>query len=174
MKIDLRDMQDGENVFTFEETPEDLHIHNDDISFIGPIQSHLVVYKMGESLSAKGETTCLVRPECARCLEPIDLTIRVSYLFVFQKGSPDRPEEEDDETLIWLSETPGEVDLGEEVKDYILLEMPMTPTCLVTPSGPCERYDQDPNELLGHKQEKDIDPRWEALRTLKNDPETNN
>ena len=174
MKINLHDLQDGENIFIFEESPEDLHIHDNNIHFVGPIHSRIVVYKFGDSLSAKGETTCLVRPECARCLESIDLPIHTSYTFVFQKGQPDRPEEEDDETLIWLTEEPGGVDLGEEVKDYILLEMPMTPTCLALPSGPCKKYHQDLSHLLGHKQEKKPDPRWEALQALKNNLETNN
>jgi len=167
MKIDLRDLQEGENEFAFEETPEDLHINDEDINLVGPIKTHLTVLKFGDALMARGETECMVRPACARCLELIDLPLRASYTFVFQKGRPQRPEDEDDETLIWLSEEPGEIDLGDQVKDYILLELPMIPTCAASPSGPCERYDKDPNELLGREQKQEMDPRWEALRALK-------
>ena len=129
------------------------------------------MYKYSESLSAKGQTTGFVRPECARCLESIDFPIDVTYTFIFQKGRPDHIEQDDDDTLIWLDGEPGEVDLGDEVKDYILLELPMIPTCAASPAGPCERYEQDPSDLLEHKQEKGLDPRWEALRALKEDTE---
>ena len=138
MKIDLRDIQEGETEFAFEETPADLHIAEEDTPFAGAINTRLVVYKFGTSLSAKGQTTCLVRPECARCLDPIEFPISVSYTFVFQKGRPDQMDDDDDETLIWLNEEPGEIDLGDDVKDYILLELPMIPTCAASPSGPCE------------------------------------
>ena len=90
MKIDLRDLQEGETEFAFEETPADLHITEEDTQFAGAINTRLVVYKFGDSLSAKGQTNCLVRPECARCLEPIEFPIAVSYTFVFQKGRPDQ------------------------------------------------------------------------------------
>jgi uncharacterized metal-binding protein YceD (DUF177 family) len=167
MKIDLRDIREGETEFAFEETPADLHITEEDTQFAGAINTRLVVYKFGDSLSAKGQTTCLVRPECARCLEPIEFPMAVSYTFVFQKGRPDQMNDDDDETLIWLNEEPGEIDLGNHVKDYILLELPMIPTCAALPSGPCERYEQDPHELLEYTREKSTDPRWDALRALK-------
>ncbi len=167
MKIDLRDIREGETELAFEERPADLHLTGEDAHVEGAINTRLVVYKFGASLSAKGQTTCLARPECARCLEPIAFPIDVSYAFVFQKGRPDMMGEDDDETLIWLDEEPGEIDLGNEIKDYILLELPMIPTCAASPSGPCERYDRDLHELLEHQRETEIDPRWEALRALK-------
>ena len=58
MKIDLRDIQEGETEFAFEETPADLHITEEDTQFAGAINTRLVVYKYGDSLSAKGQTTC--------------------------------------------------------------------------------------------------------------------
>lgn len=167
MKIDLRDLREGETEFTFEDTPGDLHLTGEDVQIDGTIKTKLIVYKFGDALSAKGQTTCLIRPECARCLEFLELPIEVSYAFVFQKDRPDQMGEEEDDTLIWLDGEPGEIDLGNEVKDYILLELPMIPTCAATPSGPCERYEQDPNKLLENEQEKGLDPRWEALRALK-------
>lgn len=167
MKIDLRELQDGENIFEFDETLEDLHIQNDDLPIEGSIKTKLTIYKIGESMTAKGETTCTVKPECARCLDPITFPISVSYTFVFQKGSAQYQDEEDDETLIWLNDEPDEIDLGSEVKDYILLELPMIPTCATSPNGPCDKYDQDPSDILGAAKEERIDPRWDALRALK-------
>ncbi len=172
MKIDLRDIQEGETEFAFEETPADLHMADEDVRFAGAINTRLVLSRFGESLSAKGQTTCRVRSDCARCLESIEFPIDVSYTFVFQKGRPDAMSDDDDDTLIWLNEEPGEIDLGNDVKDYILLELPMIPTCAASPSGPCERYEQDPHELLEHKREAGRDPRWDALRVLKEEATT--
>ena len=167
MKIDFRDLQDGENIFEFEETPEELHIQDGDLPIEGTIQSRLSIYKIGESITAKGETNCLVKPECARCLDPIGLPIQVTYTFVFQKGQPQYQDEADDETLIYINDEPDEIDLGNEVKDYILLELPMIPTCAASPNGPCDKYEKDPTEILEAPKEERLDPRWDALRALK-------
>lgn len=172
MKIDFRELQDGENLFVFDETPEELHLQTDDVAIEGTIQSKLSIYKIGESITAKGETTCQVKPECARCLEIITLPLQVSYTFVFQKGQAEYQDQEDDETLIYINEEPDEIDLGNEVKDYILLELPMIPTCAALPDGPCEKYDQDPSEILEVEKEERLDPRWDALRALKDQEET--
>lgn len=173
MKIDLRELKDGENVFEFDETPEDLHIQDGILPIDGTIHSRLMIYKIDESITAKGESTCNVLPECARCLEPIPFVLEVAYTFVFRKGQPQYQEEEDDETLIFLNEGPDEIDLGNEVKDYILLELPMIPTCAASPNGPCDKYDQPPIQILGAKQEERLDPRWDALRALNNPKEQN-
>jgi len=173
MKIDLRDLQDGENILEFDESPEDLHIQQDeDIHIDGTIQTRLTIYKIGDSITAKGETACTITPECAKCLDTITFPIQVSYTFVFQKGQPEYQDEEDDETLIWLNDEPDEIDLGNEVKDYILLELPMIPTCAALPTGPCQKYDQDPIDVLGAQKEERIDPRWDALRALKDQQDT--
>lgn len=171
MKIDFRELLDGENIFEFDETPEDLHIQDGDLPIEGTIQSRLSIYKIGESITAKGETTCQVKPECARCLDPIVLSIQVTYTFVFQKGTPQYQDEKDDETLIYINEEPAEIDLGSEVKDYILLDLPMIPTCATLPNGPCDKYEKDPIDILEAPKEERLDPRWDALRTLKNQQE---
>jgi len=168
MKIDLRELQDGENIFEFDETPEELHIQDKDLVFEGPIQSRITIYKIGDSITAKGTSICNIKPECARCLEPIAFPIEVSYTFVFQKGRPQYQDEDDDETLIYINEGPDEIDLGHDVKDYILLELPMIPTCAATPGGPCEKYHQDPVDILDADKQERLDPRWDALRSLKN------
>lgn len=173
MKIDFRELKDGENIFEFDETPEELHLQADDLPIEGTIQTRLSIYKIGESITAKGETTCQAKPECARCLDAITLPIQVAYTFVFQKGQPQYQDEEDDETLIYINEEPDEIDLGNEIKDYILLDLPMIPTCAALPSGPCEKYEKDPTEILEAPKEERLDPRWDALRALQNPQEEN-
>ncbi len=52
MKIDLRELQEGETEFTFEETPEDLHLTAEDAQIDGLIKTKLIVYRFGDALSA--------------------------------------------------------------------------------------------------------------------------
>ncbi|MDA0711509.1 MAG: DUF177 domain-containing protein [bacterium] len=173
MIINLRELKDGENILLCEESPEELGISDSGHPFEGPIHSRLVIYKIGESITAKGKSTCQIKPECARCLDPVLIPIQVDYTFVLQKGATKYLGQEDDETLICLKADEDEVDLGNEIKDYILLEIPMIPTCEVSAGGPCEKFHLPPIEILGAKQDPKPDPRWDALRALKEPPHSN-
>ena len=51
MHIDIRDLQEGENEFTFEESPEALHIHDETLHFVLPIKTRLSLYKLGASIT---------------------------------------------------------------------------------------------------------------------------
>jgi len=44
----------------------------------------------------------------------------------------------------------------------------MIPTCAESPTGPCEKYDQDPIDILEADKQERLDPRWDTLRALKN------
>ena len=169
MEIDLREVQEGSNVFRFDETPEELHIGAEDLQFVGPIHSQVTVRKFGESLSASGDTGFRLRLACVRCLEPFELDLSSHYSFVLQTGRPDRFEGDEDESMVWLDDDRGKVDLGEEIKDYVLLEVPMGAPCSEACAGLCSSCGENLNTNRCDCKTETIDTRWEALRALKDD-----
>ncbi|MDP6778300.1 MAG: DUF177 domain-containing protein [Candidatus Latescibacteria bacterium] len=169
MEIDLREVQEGINDFEWDETPEDLHIDAENMDFVGPIHSQIAVTKLGESLSASGDTAFQLRLECVRCLEPFELELSSHYSFILQTGRPDRVEGDEDEALIWLDDDRGKIDLGEEIKDYVLLEVPMGAACSETCAGLCPSCGENLNNRRCDCKTETTDPRWEALRALKDE-----
>ncbi len=165
--IDLKELEEGESTFTWESTPADLDLAEAEVGFVGPIQTVARVHKLADTLSAEGEARYTVGASCARCDEPIQLPFDTSFHFVFQKGKPRGVEGDEDETLIWLDDESDEVDLGNEVRDYVLLEIPINPVCKEYESGTC------PNLIEVEKAEAEAsdrgksDPRWDALKALK-------
>ena len=166
MEIDLRDLEEGRNEFHWDEEPEDLHITDPELKFKGPIHSDLEVYKLGESLSASGETQFHLLQECVRCLKSFSIPLSASYKFVLQKGKPETLEN-DDETLIWVDGGGDTIDLGKEVRDYIQLEVPLTPLCKEDCPGLCPTCGADWNEEKCDCSAEVADPRWDALKSLK-------
>jgi uncharacterized protein len=75
--------------------------------------------------------------------------------------------DDEDETLIWLDRSGDKVDLGKEIKDYILLEMPLNPLCKTSCEGLCPTCGENLNLTQCNCTTTRIDPRWEALRALK-------
>ena len=169
MEIDLREVQEGSNVFRFDETPEELHIGAEDLQFVGPIHSQVTVRKFGESLSASGDTGFRLRLACVRCLEPFELDLSSHYSFVLQTGRPERFESDHDDSMVWLDDDRGKIDLGKEVKDYVLLEVPMDAACREACAGLCPSCGENLNNLSCDCKTETIDPRWEALRALKDE-----
>lgn len=167
MHIDIRDLQEGENEFTFEESPDALHIHDETLHFVLPIQTRLSLYKLGVSITIKGETAFHLRQECARCLEPFEVKEAIPLHFVLQQGRPEGLEDDTDETLIWLDNEAEQLDLGTQVKDYILLEIPVNPICKESCAGLCTQCGENLNVRQCDCTNEKVDPRWEALRALK-------
>lgn len=167
MEIDLRELQEGANEYEWAEAPEDLHIRDPDLRFVHPISTRMTVFKLSDSLSASGDTNFRLRLDCVRCLEPFDLRLTSHFHFIFQKGRPPSLRGDEDETLIWLDDEPGKIDLGKEVKDYILLEVPINPVCKESCAGLCPSCGENLNFKQCTCKAETIDPRWEALRALK-------
>lgn len=166
MKIDLRELEEGESEFTFEQTPADLELASDEVAFEGQIRTRVKLHKLSESLSASGTSTFSIAADCARCSEPIIRTFEADFAFIFQSDKPRGMEGDEDETLIWLEAGSDELDLGKEVRDYILLEIPINPVCEAYESGTC------PNLAIVEDIEREAggaaaeDPRWAALRNV--------
>lgn len=167
MKIDLRELEDGVTPFSFVQTASDLQLDPKEFAFAEPIRTTITVLKLGESLSATGVTRFRIKADCARCSEDIELPFKTEFAFVFQRGKPRGVEGDEDETLIWLDDDSHELDLGKEVRDYILLEIPINPVCEAYASGTCPNLvEVDAIEQQAGGADA-VDPRWEALRTLK-------
>jgi uncharacterized metal-binding protein YceD (DUF177 family) len=166
MKIDLRELEEGETQFTYEQDPVDLALAPEEVVFAGKINTSVVVHKLSDSLAASGKTQFSIQADCARCNEGITRTFEAEFAFIFQSGKPRGVEGDEDETLIWLDEGSEELDLGKEVRDYILLEIPINPVCEAYESGTCPNLVavEEIERAAGGKEESD--PRWAALRKV--------
>ena len=167
MIVKLNELDEGKASLDWEETPEELYIPDENLQFVGPIRTRIEFVKIGESISASGETHADLRLECVRCLEPVSFSLSSDFKFIFQKNRPESMRDDEDETLIWLDRSGDKVDLGEEIKDYILLEMPLNPLCKTSCEGLCPTCGENLNQTQCNCTTTQIDPRWEALRALK-------
>jgi uncharacterized protein len=101
-----------------------------------------------------------VAAECGRCLDPIDLELRVPIQELYSYV----PDPEDDEA----STLDGDVlDLESVVRDAVVLELPMNPLCDPDCEGLCpgcgaRMADVEPDHSHG-----EVDPRWSKLALLK-------
>ncbi|MDA0746899.1 MAG: DUF177 domain-containing protein [bacterium] len=167
MLVDLQEIGEGTTEYEWKEAPEDLYIQDEDLQFAEPIHTRITFFKLGESLSASGSSSFRLTLSCVRCLEPFALDLVAEFSFLFQRGRPQTLEGDEDESLIWLDKEGQKIDLGKEVKDYILLEVPSDPICQQSCAGLCPACGENLNVTTCSCTHETTDPRWEALRALK-------
>jgi uncharacterized protein len=113
-----------------------------------------------QGLVADMEFSARTTAECARCLEEFDLAIASEFteLYAFDER--------------WVSESQlllpanHQIDLSPLTREYMLLDLPITPLCRPDCKGLCpvcgaNRNDED----CGHQQDE-INPKFSALKDL--------
>ncbi len=157
--------------FRFNEIPkglseEILDIEADELgieeSDITGIRIRLIFNKQDENLRVQCQLRAVAELTCDRSLDPYETTLESSYEVVFQHDVQDEYEELSG-TLRKLNPSQNVIDLTRELRDTVLLSMP------VKKLHPRYIKDGEITEFeasFGDK-ELDHDPRWDALTELK-------
>lgn len=108
---------------------------------------------------------------CQRCLEPVAQPVEeeMSLLLVPGAQAPTGPEHElaEEELGVVEVEEDAEVDLRPLLLEQVQLNVPMKPLCRPDCQGLCPTCGANLNEGDCGCRKEEIDPRWEALRALK-------
>lgn len=102
--------------------------------------------------------------ECRRCLKDVrqELVVELDLMF-----GPEVDKEGDEEQVYLLETEAGSLDLAPAIREQLLLEVPPFPLCEEDCRGLCPRCGIDRNRQSCDCTLVEPDPRWEALRELK-------
>ncbi|MFC3999577.1 YceD family protein [Nocardiopsis sediminis] len=127
-----------------------------------------------EGVLVTGTATATAAGECARCLDPVSDPIEAGFQELFRYPDDDLvpadsvDQEDEDEDYYLEGES---IDLEQVVRDAVVLALPLSPLCRDDCPGLCPECgvklaDAEP----GHGHGDGVDPRWEALRQLGEEP----
>jgi len=122
-----------------------------------PLHIALKLESLHEGILASGTVTGTADGECARCLAPVSLPVRVEFAELF--GYP--ADEPFDHQL-----DGDQLDLEPVVRDAVVLALPFQPECV----DGCEDLELAPGISLitaDAEHERPADPRWAALQALR-------
>jgi uncharacterized protein len=132
----------------------------------------LDVDRRGDQLTIRGGVEARGEFPCSRCAVPVTREL-VAPILVVAVGSG-RAGEEDQATLEQegsiLYHDGLELDLGESIREAIILEIPQVVLCRPDCRGLCPVCGADLNEGGCSCTPERGDPRWEALKHLKDSP----
>ena len=123
----------------------------------------------GEGLRLRGHLHGDIAPACARCLEPIPMTVDRDLDLLYQ---PESVIGESAEVEIHTADTEvgffagGGVDVAEVAREQILLALPMQPLCRSDCRGLCPKCGANLNQGPCSCAPA-ADDRWSALKTLR-------
>jgi uncharacterized protein len=105
--------------------------------------------------------------ECRRCLEPVTTALEQELTLVYSPTEAGK--EPEDEDLRLLPENSSELDLAGAIREEVLLTQ--TPFVLCAPDcrGLCPRCGTNRNVDQCQCSEESTDPRWDALRALRDE-----
>lgn len=144
-----------------------------DLRQIGNVQAggeaELLHNTLGE-IRVRGQLQSTLETECDRCLEPVRISLAGPFDLFYRpapKGSlPHEVAIDDGESQVGFYDGAG-IELGEILREHILLSLPMHTICREDCGGICASCGQNRNAGTCGCTEELIDDRWDALRDLR-------
>ena len=170
MIVDLTQIGDSPVEFDFSVSAEEIDLDADEALLKSPARVTATLTKHIAHTAVKGTISAELEIECTRCLQKIDKRQEIPFeaAFVAPEHSTQAKEAELQADDLDVSILEGnEIDLNELVREQILLNLPEQIFCREDCQGLCEKCGANRNLINCNCLEKEIDPRWAALKNLK-------
>ena len=155
----------------FDETfaPGDIEYSTDGLRQVSALKVAGIASLLGAEIHVRGTLGTQLELECARCLEPVALTVKRDF-DLYYRSLDESPEQDE------IAVPRGEEELGfysgdglqlEDVaKEQVLLSLPMRTVCRADCKGLCPHCGINRNRETCSCAAPLPDPRWEALKKI--------
>ncbi len=130
----------------------------------------LRIRRFGKKVLVDGRTTCVADLVCSRCLKqisrPMDVGFNLEYIPYREYGEKDEHELTSKE-LDFSFYQDDEIDIGDLIREQIILAVPMKPLCEPDCKGICSKCGTNLNEMSCDCGSDEIDTRLAPLKKLK-------
>lgn len=170
MIVDLTATENLILPFDFEIRPDEIDLEDEPLTLKKSVKAAGEIKKGIVQTDVKGSISAEVALECTRCLQTIEqnLEIPIEAAFVTQDNYTSAKEAELNAEDLDISVFEGDkIDMTELVREQILLNLPEQVFCKEDCKGLCEKCGANRNLIDCKCIEKEVDPRWAALKNLK-------
>ena len=162
LTINISKLSEGAHEYEFEVEPTNLEL---DARFTGRISVSATLEKTGHQMLLKVDLQSGCRFTCDRCLDDFDQNLTTHYQIVCvteEEAAGGKAGEE----LQYLSPDTTMLDLGDDVRQFLILAVPQKLLCRDDCQGLCPTCGANRNKVSCSCSEKKSDPRWEGLRKV--------
>ena len=170
MIVDLTNPENSVLPFDFSIQPDEIDLENEAVKLKSAVRVDGELKRGIVETDVKGEIYARILFECTRCLteteQDLDFPFEASFVRAEQYTEAKEAELKDADLNVSLLES-DEIDLTELAREQILLNLPEQVFCTEDCKGLCEKCGANRNLINCNCEEKEIDPRWAALKNLK-------
>lgn len=165
MKINILNIKDGEYPISFSVSSEELEIN--DYKFDSDIEINVKMIKSSSQILMEIYTYGVLNTQCDWCLDNIRFEVRNNFtmIYLYERQIHQKEEYEEDDNLKYISLHQPEIDIKNDVRDYVLLSIPMR-TVPEEKDGICTYCKRNVYEIYSFKKNNE-NPVWEKLKKLK-------
>ncbi len=170
MIVDLFSLESSSVEFEFSLAPSEIELEGENVKLKKDVKIRGELAKKLVQTDVAGKILVGIKIECTRCLQSIekDLEILFNVTYVTTENYTDEKESELREQDLDVSIFDGrKIDLSELVREQIILNLPEQIFCSEDCKGLCAKCGANRNLIDCNCEEKEIDPRWAALKNLK-------
>ncbi|MDQ4122593.1 MAG: DUF177 domain-containing protein [Acidobacteriota bacterium] len=167
--------QTSEKVINFSHVfePGEIDLNDADNRVAGKLEVSGTAHKTEAGADVAGKISGKLEIACDRCLKPLESDVVIEFeddfvtLTDYEKSTAENHEiaGADLDVSIYDGER---IDISELVREQILLNLPARQLCDENCTGLCETCGADKNTENCSCESETIDPRWNALKQLKN------
>jgi uncharacterized protein len=138
------------------------------LTFVAPVSVSLKALIAGSGeIVVRGRVRGVVRSECRRCLDPVQTQVDEELTIVY---APEDMLAGDEVDVRPIPARARELDLGEAVREELILDVDLLVLCKPDCRGLCPRCGANWNQQKCDCVAGELDPRWDVLRrALKNE-----
>jgi len=163
MRIKISGLENGTYNYDFEADIEKIDLTE---PLFGKYNTNVVLNKFDDQIILEASTTAGANFICDRCGTAFKQTVKSKYKMIYLLRSIEGAEEEIN--ITYLSPDAHMIDISKDVRDYMILSVPMKRLCKEDCKGLCVKCGADLNEKQCGCNDDEIDDRWKVLSELKN------
>ncbi|NPV71194.1 MAG: DUF177 domain-containing protein [Firmicutes bacterium] len=137
--------------------------HGDLAMFDGPVKVETTLTNAGKGIIAEGRVEGVARLRCSRCLEEFTSPVSAEFKVEFREGAGLETVDDDEDVVRYSGDY---VNLGEEIRQNLILSLPMKPLCDQACKGLCAQCGANLNEGECSCERRPVDPRLAGLEEL--------
>ncbi len=162
--LDLRRLDDGESHVEWSLTGAELGIDSEDLRLSGPVTVELRLYRTDHQVQIQGRIHGAATHACGRCAEDVREAFDTSFVCLAVEAHDEMADgSDDDDVLVYEG---GRIELGDLVRQHVLLTVPMAVSCRPDCAGLCPECGTNLNESSCSCRRESSDPRWSTLTAL--------
>jgi uncharacterized protein len=161
MIIKIAGLSEGVHYYKFEEPIESLGLES---PFFGNLTADVELSKSHSEIILKVDVKVNANFECDRCTKNFVQQLNPVYQVVYLFGNP--PDDNININVIYLHSEADKINIAPEVRDYVLLALPMKMLCMEECKGLCRNCGKDLNEADCNCETENTDSRWLPLKEL--------